>query len=536
MIRAYRPGPARAARRSQTDPDAASPVSVTVGPYHGSMREGDLVAGRYRLGARIGRGAMGQVFAARDERLQRDVAIKLVDLGATADPTVAERFHREAIATASLNHANIVTIFDADTEGQTAFLVMELLEGQPLSQVVRERGPLPLPDAVRIAGQVGQALVATHRIGVVHRDIKPANIMIDGDSVKLLDFGIAQVSLDADAHLTAPATTLGTAAYMSPEQARGERATAASDVYALGGVLMVMLTGQPPFPGDNAVAVLHQQIADRPPSVSSRRPDAPVTLDDLVSRMLAKDPAHRPTSEAVVTALAHLWRNLPGVGAADAATAAVAAVVPPTAIQPAATAVQPTASPGSARRIDIDADETSDEPAGTRRFKRIALGLGVIIAALLLFAIAWAVGSSLFGGGATPTPSPSASARATPTPTSATPSPTATTDSGPVITLPTLPSISLPSVQDVALATAISGVDLAIDTIDGSRSDAAQSAKDDLREQWEESTQQISDGMSVSEALRAMRSEVDSAVDDGDITVVEAETIRLALRAVEAAG
>lgn len=526
MIRAYRPGPARAARRSQTDPDAAAPASVTVGPYDVSMREGDLVAGRYRLGARIGRGAMGQVFAARDERLQRDVAIKLVDLGATADPTVAERFHREAIATASLNHANIVTIFDADTEGQTAFLVMELLEGQPLSQVVRERGPLPLPDAVRIAGQVGQALVATHRIGVVHRDIKPANIMIDGDSVKLLDFGIAQVSLDAEAHLTAPATTLGTAAYMSPEQARGERATAASDVYALGGVLMVMLTGQPPFPGDNAVAVLHQQIADRPPSVSSRRPDAPATLDDLVSRMLAKDPAHRPSSEAVVTALAHLWRNLPGVGAADGATAAVAAVVPPTAVQPAATAVQPAAtavqpaaSPGSARRIATDADETSDEPAGTSRFKRIALWLGVVIAALLLFAIAWAVGSSLFGGGAT-----------------ATPSPTATTDSSPIITLPTLPSISLPSVQDVALSTAISGVDLAIDTIDGSRSDAAQSAKDDLREQWEDSTRQISDGKSVSEALRAMRSEVDSAVDDGDITVVEAETIRLALRAVEAAG
>ena len=269
-----------------------------------SMREGDLVADRYRLGARIGRGAMGQVFAARDERLQRDVAVKLVDLGATADRTVAERFHREAIATASLNHPNIVTIFDADTEGQTAYIVMELLEGRPLSQLVREQGPLPLADAVRIAGQVARALVATHRIGVVHRDIKPANIMIDGRSVKLLDFGIALVSLDAEANLTAPATTLGTAAYMSPEQARGERATAASDVYALGGVLMVMLTGHAPFPGDNAVAVLHQQITDRAPLVSSRRPDAPPTLDDLVARMLAKDPAHRPTSDEVVTALA----------------------------------------------------------------------------------------------------------------------------------------------------------------------------------------------------------------------------------------
>ncbi len=531
-----------------------------------SMREGDLVADRYRLGARIGRGAMGQVFAARDERLQRDVAVKLVDLGATADRTVAERFHREAIATASLNHPNIVTIFDADTEGQTAYIVMELLEGRPLSQLVREQGPLPLADAVRIAGQVARALVATHRIGVVHRDIKPANIMIDGRSVKLLDFGIALVSLDAEANLTAPATTLGTAAYMSPEQARGERATAASDVYALGGVLMVMLTGHAPFPGDNAVAVLHQQIADRAPLVSSRRSDAPPTLDDLVARMLAKDPAHRPTSDEVVTALAHLWRNLPAGGTRADRTVATP-VLPPqaTAPQPAATAIQPqptavqppvgrvgaagAASPGSTRRIGTGPSPGAARPVETGRYKRAASWLALVIVALLVFAVAWAVGSSLLGGAlAGSTPSPTGQPTSAPPTTQPTTEPPATTPATqgtagtpgitlPTITLPTeLPSVSFPSVQDVGLEAALSGVDLAIEAIDGGRSEEAQGVKDALMDQWDDARQQVRDGERTTQALQKMRKEVDKAAEHGSITIIEAEAIRLALRAVEAAG
>ena len=175
----------------------------------GGMEWGQQVGGRYRLTAPLGRGAMGKVYRARDERLRRDVAVKVVDLTQTTDTSVADRFHREAIATAQLNHRNIVTIFDVGSDAREAWLVMELLSGQALSTIIRDSGPLPEARAIAIARQVASALVATHAIGVVHRDIKPANIMVDGDAVKLLDFGIALVQLDAEAHLTAPATTLG---------------------------------------------------------------------------------------------------------------------------------------------------------------------------------------------------------------------------------------------------------------------------------------------------------------------------------------
>ena len=139
-----------------------------------------LVAGRYRLVSRVGSGAMGQVWRATDERLRRDVAIKLVDLAVATDPATADRFQREAVAAARLNHRNIVTIFDAGRDGSTAFLVMELLSGRSLAEVVRAGGPLPVAEAARIGREVARALEATHAIGLVHRDIKPANIMVEG--------------------------------------------------------------------------------------------------------------------------------------------------------------------------------------------------------------------------------------------------------------------------------------------------------------------------------------------------------------------
>lgn len=504
----------------------------------GLMREGDVVGDRYRLGAPLGRGAMGQVFRAHDDRLDRQVAVKVVDLGLATDPDIADRFHREAIATARLNHPNIVTIFDADTEGQTAYLVMELLPGRPLSQVIREHGPLPVADAVRIAGEVARALVATHRIGVVHRDIKPANIMIDRTTVKLLDFGIAQISLDASANLTRPATTLGTAAYMSPEQARGERATAASDVYALGGVLMAMLTGQPAFPGDNAVAVLHRQINDPVPWVRQRRREVPDTVDDLVHRMLAKNPAARPGTSEVVTALAHLARNL------HEGPRPVAA---PGAASPRATAVLPAGSMTSVTRTSpVSPPPPSVPPDGddNRGFRRAAAWLGAIIVALLVFAIMWAIGSTVLGGGAVtpgtgPTGTTTQSADPTPTDPTTEPTTTAPRTSTPTIVPIPLPTISLPtipSVGDMGLSAAVRGVGLALDTIDASRSDAARDAQINLREEWAQVSENITaDPSSAGGDVSDFREAVTRHADDGDLTMLESQAILLAVGAVEAA-
>lgn len=288
----------------------------------GPLRSGALLGGRYRLENVLDRGGMGQVFRATDERLLRKVAVKLVDMTTTSDPSVPERFNREARATAALSHPGIVTIFDADTTGSIAYLVMELLPGRPLSRVLNEDGLLPVAEAVRIAARVADALVATHEIGIVHRDIKPANIMIDRASVKVLDFGIALVSMDAGVRLTPTATTIGTAEYMSPEQASGRRATEASDVYALGGVLLAMLTGQPPYPGENAIQVANRHLNDPVPSARERRPEVPAAVDDLVRRMLNKDPLKRPRLPDVVAALNRL-QHWAGPEAAQAVVRAV---------------------------------------------------------------------------------------------------------------------------------------------------------------------------------------------------------------------
>ncbi|WP_342372691.1 protein kinase [Propioniciclava soli] len=529
------------------------------------MREGDVVGDRYRLGAPLGRGAMGQVFRAHDDRLDRDVAVKVVDLSAATDPDVADRFHREAIATARLNHPNIVTIFDADTEGQTAFLVMELLPGRPLSQVIRENGPLPLADAIRIAGEVARALVATHRIGVVHRDIKPANIMMDARSVKLLDFGIAQISLDASAALTRPATTLGTAAYMSPEQARGERATAASDVYALGGVLMAMLTGQPAFPGDHAVAVLHRQINDPVPWVRQRRPDVPATVDDLVHRMLAKNPEARPHTTEVVTALQHLARNLPdprrpappapptavasrpidapGVTAVMPADAAARASAPPPPWQappPSQPSMQQASRAGGGQSMAPLPGQRS--PARRSPLGRAAVWLVVIIVALLVLAVVWALGTSVFGVATPanpPSPTPAASSTTEPMPASPTTSAPAPTSVPTLIPVPlpsiSLPSVTLPSVNEAALSAALQGVDAALTSIDASRSDGARDAQADLREQWADVTANSDDHAATVAAVSDFRESLGEYTEEGDVTAVESQLIGVAVGLVEAA-
>src|SRR5438874_740866 len=216
---------------------------------------------RYRLIERIASGGMGTVWRAEDLVLHRPVAVKVLSESLGADAKFVERFRREARAAAGLSHPNVAGIFDYGEDGDTPFMVMELIEGETLAGRLRREGGLPPAEAARIASEIASALQAAHDAGVVHRDVKPANVMLTPrGECKVMDFGIAAAAWATP--LTATGATIGTASYLSPEQAGGSKATPASDVYALGCVLYEMLTGRPPFTGDNPVAVAAAHIRE----------------------------------------------------------------------------------------------------------------------------------------------------------------------------------------------------------------------------------------------------------------------------------
>lgn len=278
---------------------------------------------------------MGEVWKAHDERLDRDVAVKLLDVSAALDPTIAERFRREAIATAQLNHPNIVSVFDAGTDGTHAYLVMTLLPGRTIAELVRTGGPMPLGQALSLAIQVTSALREAHRHGLVHRDVKPANVMVNGSHATVVDFGIAQLT-GLGAALTATHAVIGSAAYMSPEHATGKKVGPAADLYGVGCLLMTMLTGQPPFAGQHAVAVAAQQVSADPPALSERIA-TPRALDRLVSALLSKDPEARPDAESTLAQL----RDVHAHPTADLVGPTPRPAPPATIAMPAATAVMP---------------------------------------------------------------------------------------------------------------------------------------------------------------------------------------------------
>lgn len=251
---------------------------------------------------------MGVVHRAVDTRLGRPVAIKLLPADAALDPDRRRRFIQEARAASALNHPNIVTIYEVDEDAGTTFIAMEIVAGTPLDRLL-ERGPLPIQTALDYGAQIAGALEAAHGAGIVHRDIKPANVMVRADGrAKVLDFGLAKlVECPAgDATITAvgtrAGTILGTAAYMSPEQAQGLPADARSDLFSLGAVLYEMLAGRRPFAGSSDVGVLTAILRDEPAPVQRTRPDVPAGVDAIVARALAKDPAARYQSAAAVRA------------------------------------------------------------------------------------------------------------------------------------------------------------------------------------------------------------------------------------------
>ncbi|OYN78918.1 Stk1 family PASTA domain-containing Ser/Thr kinase [Mycolicibacterium sphagni] len=253
---------------------------------------------RYELGEILGFGGMSEVHMARDTRLHRDVAVKVLRADLARDPSFYLRFRREAQNAAALNHPAIVAVYDtgeADTgNGPLPYIVMEYVDGVTLRDIVHTDGPIPFRRAIEIIADACQALNFSHQHGIIHRDVKPANIMISKTgAVKVMDFGIARALADTGNSVTQTAAVIGTAQYLSPEQARGEPVDARSDVYSLGCVLYEILTGEPPFVGDSPVAVAYQHVREDPVPPSQRYPGISPELDAVVLKALAKNPDNR---------------------------------------------------------------------------------------------------------------------------------------------------------------------------------------------------------------------------------------------------
>lgn len=281
------------------------------------VRVSEVLSGRYELVAVVGRGSMGEVWKARDNVLLRDVAVKVVNGAKQADPVALKRFQREAIAMANLFHPNVVSVYDVGAEGDRSFMVMELLTGPNVARMIADEGRLRIDKAVRMGAQVARGLSAAHAIGITHRDIKPGNVLNHHKVTKIVDFGIARLEHQSSAPLTSPAMAIGTAAYMSPEQARGKAVQAPSDVYSLGCLLTAMLTGRPPFVNPDPIEVARAHAMDQPRPITEARPEIPQDMVTLIERMLVKRPAERPTASEVAVELARIESALLGLAAPE---------------------------------------------------------------------------------------------------------------------------------------------------------------------------------------------------------------------------
>ncbi|MGW2376897.1 protein kinase domain-containing protein [Kitasatospora sp. NPDC001683] len=295
---------------------------------------GRALNGRYELVEMLGVGGMATVWRGVDRVLGRQVAVKVLNGGLADDPRFAERFSREAQHAAMLVHPRIVMVFDSGVDQGTPFIVMELVQGRSLAAVLAQQPNLPVERAVGIAAAVCEALAVAHAAELVHRDIKPGNIMITDDGgVKVVDFGIARAG--SSNNLTQTASVLGTAAYLSPEQATASALDGRTDLYAVGCVLNEMLTGETPFTAESPVAIAFKHVSEQPLPPSARRPGLPPALDAVVLRLLAKNPDHRPADAAA--ARAELLATVPGLAVGDptaellATTAAATQVLPPVA-------------------------------------------------------------------------------------------------------------------------------------------------------------------------------------------------------------
>src|SRR5436305_8668030 len=319
-----------------------------------------LFDGRYRIVRKLGAGGMANVYLAEDQELGRRVAIKILNERHANDEQFVERFRREAKNAAGLSHPNIVSIFDRGQAENTYYIAMEYLDGRSLKELITARGPAPIHVAVDYARQILAALRIAHRQGVVHRDIKPHNVLVDGEGrIKVTDFGIARAG---PSQMTEEGSIIGTAQYLSPEQAQGAPVTPASDLYSVGIVLYELLTGEVPFSGETPVELAMKHLSRVPEPPSHLRPEIQRDLDFVVMRALAKSPEERYTSADEMDA--DLARIARGVAVSpeteEAATAIIARPITlPTSQLP--TQPRPPVRPPPPSYYDYD------EPAGRRR-------------------------------------------------------------------------------------------------------------------------------------------------------------------------
>ncbi|AEG42837.1 serine/threonine protein kinase with PASTA sensor(s) [Isoptericola variabilis 225] len=366
-----------------------------------------VLAGRYEVGELIGRGGMAEVHIGHDTRLGRTVAIKVLRSDLARDPSFLARFRREAQAAAALNHPAIVAVYDTGEDVHTdptgaavhvPFIVMEYVEGHTVRDILSDGAAVPIEEAIEITVGVLSALEYSHHAGIVHRDIKPANVMITPTgAVKVMDFGIARAVADSAATMTQTHAVIGTAQYLSPEQARGEQVDARSDLYSTGCLLFELLTGRPPFVGDSPVAVAYQHVGQAPQRPSELASDVPEVLDRITLKALTKDRDQRYSTAAEFRSdLESAARGgnvtAPMIGAAAAGAAAGYAATQVLGAGPGATQVmspQSTAGPWGATSVQQAAAPVGprEEPEEEQRSRKGLMWTLIAIGALALAAI-----------------------------------------------------------------------------------------------------------------------------------------------------
>ena len=374
-----------------------------------------VLAGRYEIRDLIGRGGMAEVHLGYDTRLSRVVAIKLLRSDIAGDPTFQARFRREAQSAAALNHPAVVAVYDSGEEEllqpggasrTVPYIVMEYVEGHTVRELLSEGEAVPIPEAVEIVSGVLDALEYSHRVGIVHRDIKPGNIMLTSTgAVKVMDFGIARAIEDSASTVTQTHTVVGTAQYLSPEQARGESVDARSDLYSTGCLLYELLTGQPPFQGDSAVAIAYQHVREIPKRPSSLAADVPESLDRVILKSLAKSREDRYQDAA------HMRSDLQAAAQGMSVAAPAADSWSPATSVMASPAADPVQQPTSAfAQVPSEPSATQATKEGEEPEKKSKSHAWVWVLVFLLF-VALAVVAGRWASGAfdsRPTPTPSA--------------------------------------------------------------------------------------------------------------------------------